>query len=132
MRAEDQQVMIRAAPGRADRFSVGDADSFPRGFVWAKLLPSSVFRAEGAEFILSLGRRPRIRRIKISSAESAIHFRDHRCLERVRDRFRGRRCLGPGASHRIKSRFQRLATHISNPLGDAPGYDEIAPMALER
>lgn len=67
MRAEDQQVMIRPAPGRADRFSVGDADSFPRGFVWAKL-----------------------------------------------------------------SRFQRLAAHISNPWGDAPGYDEIAPMALER
>jgi hypothetical protein len=50
--------------------------------------------------------------------------------------------LDPRANHWIESRFQHLVTHVSNPWGDAPGsprrirpvagYDEIAPMALER
>jgi len=63
-------------------------------------LPTSLVSAKGAPFTFSLGQRPRIREIKMASAESAIHFRS------------------------VETRFQRLFTwrfRLLGGLGRQPG-----------
>jgi hypothetical protein len=77
--------------------------------------------------MLSLGQRPRIRRIRKKPALKArLTFAT---IVKVGHRFRRMFYLGSRTSHRNESRFQRWLTRLLNPWGDAPGGNDIAPMA---
>jgi len=59
-------------------------------------------------------------KFRIGSAESAIHFRGQFVMS-------GRKINRPH-----ETRFQRLVLCESNSWGDAPGYDDTAPLAPNR
>ena len=72
--------------------------------------------AKGAVIITSLGQRPRISTIAQFSALKA--------------RLIPATCRTRGAHHPLESRFQRWFTSRLESWGDAPGWDESAPLAL--
>jgi len=75
--------------------------------------PTYVFSAKGAAFNLAWGIAPGIRATANPSVESAIHS-------------------GTISFQCIGSRLQRSLMIRSETWGDAPGYRESAPLALDR
>jgi hypothetical protein len=99
--------------------------------------------AKGAAFIAARGSAPGKRKCKTASAESAIHFgglqqeEHHRTCtfqEEYREHgieFRRAICVGLMAGGYLETRFQRLVMEPKS-WGDAPGWRETAPLALNR